>query len=58
MPAPDRYWAMTVASAAPAAPRLRPSTNHKSKPMFTSADAARNTSGATELPTARRKEAK
>ena len=58
MPIPDRYCAMTVASAAPATPRPRPSTNHRSSTMFSTADTARKASGTALLPTARRKEAK
>ena len=34
MPRPEAYWAMTVASASPAAPRFRPSTNHIASFVF------------------------
>jgi len=49
---------MTVASAAPATPRPSPQTNQRSSTMFTPADTARNTSGTTELPSARSSDAK
>ena len=58
IPAPETYWAMTVASAAPATPRSSPTTNHRSRPMFSTADTARNSRGTTELPTERSREAK
>ena len=54
MPIPETYCAMTVAPAAPATPKLRPMTNHKSSAIFKTAETAKNTSGTTELPTARR----
>ena len=54
MPMPETYCAMTVAPAAPATPKLRPMTNHKSSAIFKTAETAKNTSGTTELPTARR----
>ena len=38
--------------------RESPSTNHRSSAMFSTAETARNASGATLLPTARRSEAK
>ena len=58
MPTPERYWAITVASAAPPTPHFSPMTNHRSRTMFNTAETARNTSGTTEFPTDRRKEAK
>ena len=54
IPMPETYCAMTVAPAAPATPKLRPMTNHKSSAIFKTAETAKNTSGTTELPTARR----
>ena len=58
MPSPDRYWEMTVAAAAPDTPHLRPMTNHRSSTIFSAADTAKKARGTTELPTARRNEAK
>ena len=58
MPTPETYCAMTVASAAPATPRPSPQTNQRSSTMFSPADTARNTSGTTELPSARSSDAK
>ncbi len=55
---PETYWAITVASAAPATPRPRPSTNQRSSTMFNTAETARKISGARELPTARSRDAK
>ena len=58
MPTPETYCAMTVASAAPATPRPSPQTNQRSSAIFSTADTARNTSGTTELPSARSSDAK
>lgn len=58
IPTPDIYCATTVASAAPATPRLRPITNHKSKTILSITEIARNTSGIVELPIALSNEAK
>ena len=49
---------MTVAAAAPSTPQLRPTTNHRSRAMFTAAERPRKTSGAAESPTARTRQAK
>ena len=49
----DPYWQSTVASAAPAVPRRRPTTNKRSSPTLPSAAATVMRSGAIELPTAR-----
>ena len=53
-PMPETYWERMVASAAPATPRSRPTTNHRSRTMFNRAEMAKKTSGVTESPTARR----
>ena len=58
MPTPETYCAITVASAAPHTPRPSPQTNHRSSAMFSPADSARNSSGTTELPSARSSDAK
>ena len=55
---PETYWEITVASAAPATPRRRPATNHRSSTMFSTAETARNTRGTTEFPRERSREAK
>ena len=54
MPRPETYWAITVAQAAPAGPQPSPSTNHRSRAIFSAAATAKNTSGTRELPTERR----
>ena len=53
-PIPERYWAITVASAAPTTPRSHPIANLRSRAMFTAAETAKKPSGITELPMARR----
>ena len=58
MPMPETYWAMTVASAAPATPRPSPATNHRSRAMFSPAETAKKASGTTEFPRERSREAK
>ena len=55
---PETYWEITVASAAPAAPRFNPATNHKSNAIFKTAETARNNSGTTEFPSERSREVK
>ena len=57
-PTPDTYWEMTVASAAPATPLLRPTTNQRSRKIFITADMARNISGVLESPMALSRDAK
>ena len=53
MPAAATYCAITVAQAAPAMLQPAASTNSRSSPTFATAETARNTSGAVELPAAR-----
>ena len=47
-------WAMTVASATPGTPILKPPTNHRSRPTFRAALTSRNSSAVKESPMPRR----
>ena len=58
MPTADSACAMTVASAAPATPRWKVTTNSRSSTMLVTAETARKSSGASELLTARSRAAK
>jgi len=58
MPTPDTYWEKTVAPAAPFTPQSSTRTQTRSRITFRMADTARNASGTTELPMARRRFAK
>ena len=58
IPRPDTYWEITVASAAPATPRLSPATNHKSSTILRPAETARKIRGTREFPRDRSREAK
>ena len=57
-PMPTTYWAITVATAAPAMPKGSTITNNKSSPMFKKAEMPRNQRGVTELPMARSRQEK
>ena len=58
MPMPDTNCEKVVAPAAPRTPQWSTSTHTRSRMTFRTADTARNTSGTSELPMARRRLAK
>ena len=58
MPMPEMNWEKVVAAAAPRTPQCSTSTHTRSSRTFSTADTARNSSGTTELPTARSRLAK
>ena len=57
-PRADTHWEKAVAAAAPATLQGMTTTSTRSSTMFSTADTARNTSGVTESPTARSRQAK
>ena len=58
MPMPDTNCEKVVAAAAPRTPQCSTSTHTRSRITLSTADTAKNSSGTTELPMARRRFAK